>query len=241
MVSLNQIERKQKLQLSITDEWISINRKNHKRLNKKTIVIAAIYWGLATVTIVIDDVNDHDPVFGKTFYRRSLPENSKRGAPILTVSADDADINRTMTYNLQGWLFVFLFCFISFDLSLLSSDVSLWLPWWWFIGVLLIEVLVCLSIDRSGGCFGIGWIGLWNGRSCRCWKNWPWTLLMDQFNGQSIWFWCSHPLQFRPSLHPGTTSFISTDFYLTLITTGLIIFMKDCKYDDNFCFVFFSC
>jgi len=76
------------------------------------------YLWVATVTIVIDDVNDHDPVFGKTFYRRSLPENSKRGAPILTVSADDADINRTITYDLQGSSIHFLFFFLSLSFSL---------------------------------------------------------------------------------------------------------------------------
>ncbi len=55
-----------------------------------------------TVTIIIEDINDNDPVFSQPFYRRSVPENSKRGTPILTLSADDADKNRSLTYSLDG-------------------------------------------------------------------------------------------------------------------------------------------
>jgi len=57
---------------------------------------------LGTLTVVVEDINDHDPVFNQPFYRRSVPENSKRGTPILTLSADDADFNRTITYSLDG-------------------------------------------------------------------------------------------------------------------------------------------
>lgn len=57
---------------------------------------------LGTLTVVVEDINDHDPVFNQPFYRRSVPENSKRGTPILTLSADDADLNRTITYSLDG-------------------------------------------------------------------------------------------------------------------------------------------
>ncbi|XP_057365539.1 cadherin-23-like isoform X1 [Daphnia carinata] len=55
-----------------------------------------------TMTIILEDVNDHDPIFIQPFYRRSVAENSKRGAPILTLSADDADLNRSITYSLDG-------------------------------------------------------------------------------------------------------------------------------------------
>ena len=59
-------------------------------------------FGLGTLTIVLDDINDHDPQFNQPFYRRSVPENSKRGAPIVSLSADDSDLNRTITYGLDG-------------------------------------------------------------------------------------------------------------------------------------------
>lgn len=56
----------------------------------------------ATLTIVVDDENDNNPRFRKPFYRVSVPENSKNGANIATVIADDADKNRTMTYFVEG-------------------------------------------------------------------------------------------------------------------------------------------
>ncbi|EFX87616.1 hypothetical protein DAPPUDRAFT_235424 [Daphnia pulex] len=57
-----------------------------------------------TMTIILEDdhVNDHDPIFVQPFYRRSVAENGKRGAAILTLSADDADLNRSITYSLDG-------------------------------------------------------------------------------------------------------------------------------------------
>ena len=61
----------------------------------------------------MDDVNDHDPIFNQPFYRRSVPENSKRGAAILTLSADDADLNRSITYSLDGIVKISSF-FLSF-------------------------------------------------------------------------------------------------------------------------------
>ncbi|KAI9560285.1 hypothetical protein GHT06_014300 [Daphnia sinensis] len=54
------------------------------------------------MTIILEDVNDHDPIFIQAFYCRSVAENSKRGAAILTLSADDADLNRSITYSLDG-------------------------------------------------------------------------------------------------------------------------------------------
>ncbi|EFX90438.1 hypothetical protein DAPPUDRAFT_300008 [Daphnia pulex] len=57
-----------------------------------------------TMAIILEDdhVNDHDPIFVQPFYRRSVAENGKRGAAILTLSADDADLNRSITYSLDG-------------------------------------------------------------------------------------------------------------------------------------------
>ncbi|CAH0406856.1 unnamed protein product [Chilo suppressalis] len=56
----------------------------------------------ATLTILVEDENDNNPRFRKPYYRFSIPENSKNAAYIGTVTADDADKNRTMTYYLEG-------------------------------------------------------------------------------------------------------------------------------------------
>ncbi|XP_061729835.1 cadherin-23 [Cydia pomonella] len=56
----------------------------------------------ATLTIVVADENDNNPKFRKPYYRTSIAENSKNGANIVTVIADDADKNRTMTYYVEG-------------------------------------------------------------------------------------------------------------------------------------------
>ncbi|KAL0831494.1 hypothetical protein ABMA28_002291 [Loxostege sticticalis] len=56
----------------------------------------------ATLTIIIEDENDNNPKFRKPYYRTSIPENSKNGANIATVIADDADKNRTISYYLEG-------------------------------------------------------------------------------------------------------------------------------------------
>ncbi|KAI5639888.1 cadherin domain-containing protein [Phthorimaea operculella] len=56
----------------------------------------------ATLTINVEDENDNNPRFRKPFYKTSIPENSKNGANIATVIADDADKNRTMSYYLEG-------------------------------------------------------------------------------------------------------------------------------------------
>ncbi|XP_064108915.1 cadherin-23-like isoform X3 [Macrobrachium nipponense] len=56
----------------------------------------------ATLTVIVEDTNDNDPQFRKSFYRRSVAENAKKGTTIVTVVADDVDKNRTITYFLQG-------------------------------------------------------------------------------------------------------------------------------------------
>lgn len=55
----------------------------------------------ATLTLIVEDTNDNDPQFRKSFYRRSVAENAKKGTTIVTVVADDVDKNRTITYSLQ--------------------------------------------------------------------------------------------------------------------------------------------
>ncbi|XP_042895459.1 cadherin-23 isoform X2 [Parasteatoda tepidariorum] len=56
----------------------------------------------ATLTIKIEDVNDNRPQFQKRYYRQAVTENTKPGSPIVTVVAEDADKNRSLTYSLQG-------------------------------------------------------------------------------------------------------------------------------------------
>ncbi|CAH4029361.1 unnamed protein product [Pieris brassicae] len=55
-----------------------------------------------TLTIIVLDQNDNNPKFRKPFYKTSIPENSKNGAHIETLLADDLDKNRSMTYIIEG-------------------------------------------------------------------------------------------------------------------------------------------
>ncbi len=52
--------------------------------------------------IVIDDVNDNDPIFDSAQYRGSVLENSPVGFVILKVTADDADKNKTVRYSIRA-------------------------------------------------------------------------------------------------------------------------------------------
>ena len=55
-----------------------------------------------SVEIIIDDVNDNDPVFDSANYRGSVLENSQVGTVILKVGADDADKNKTLKYSIRA-------------------------------------------------------------------------------------------------------------------------------------------
>uniref|UniRef100_T1IXK9 Cadherin domain-containing protein n=1 Tax=Strigamia maritima TaxID=126957 RepID=T1IXK9_STRMM len=55
-----------------------------------------------TVTVKIDDVNDNPPVFRKKMYSQGVLENSKLSTHVLTVVAYDADVNKTVSYSLNG-------------------------------------------------------------------------------------------------------------------------------------------
>lgn len=56
----------------------------------------------ATLIVKVEDVNDNRPRFQKRYYRQAVTENTKPGSPIVTVVAEDADKNRSLTYSLQG-------------------------------------------------------------------------------------------------------------------------------------------
>ena len=56
----------------------------------------------ATVTVVIEDINDHVPVFTQPIYRATMSESYGVGASIISVSATDADTgsNARLMYSL---------------------------------------------------------------------------------------------------------------------------------------------
>ena len=57
--------------------------------------------------IMITDVNDNPPVFTQTQYTASIPENTARGTPVLTVLATDTDSgqNRDILYSINSTQF----------------------------------------------------------------------------------------------------------------------------------------
>jgi len=57
----------------------------------------------ATVTVLIDDINDHVPVFTQSVYRAVMSESYDVGASIVSISATDADTgsNARLLYSLR--------------------------------------------------------------------------------------------------------------------------------------------
>ena len=58
----------------------------------------------ASLFVTILDENDNAPVFKEASYKVMLQENIPENTEILTVSAEDIDKNRSITYNLEGSL-----------------------------------------------------------------------------------------------------------------------------------------
>ena len=56
-----------------------------------------------TVTVVVEDINDHIPRFQKKFYYVEIQENLPAGSSVLSLSAIDMDIgiNARLFYSLQ--------------------------------------------------------------------------------------------------------------------------------------------
>lgn len=54
----------------------------------------------ATATVNIKDINDNNPVFEKKIYSETIPETQE--GLILTIRANDLDIDDTLTYSLIG-------------------------------------------------------------------------------------------------------------------------------------------
>ena len=57
----------------------------------------------ATVTVIIDDINDHIPIFTQPIYRAVMSESYGVGASIISISATDADTgsNARLLYSLR--------------------------------------------------------------------------------------------------------------------------------------------
>ncbi|KAK6628109.1 hypothetical protein RUM44_010591 [Polyplax serrata] len=64
--------------------------------------INGVQEAFSVLNIIIEDVNDNSPLFRKSFYRRSITENSKNGIGVANVVADDRDKNRTIRYTFEG-------------------------------------------------------------------------------------------------------------------------------------------
>uniref|UniRef100_A0A182ISV2 Cadherin domain-containing protein n=1 Tax=Anopheles atroparvus TaxID=41427 RepID=A0A182ISV2_ANOAO len=56
----------------------------------------------AVLRVTVLDENDNNPKFRKPFYKHSIAENSQYGVPVCTVVAEDADLNKTIRYSLEG-------------------------------------------------------------------------------------------------------------------------------------------
>lgn len=58
--------------------------------------------GYSYLTVKITDVNDNRPTFKQPIYKAVVNENSIAGTSILTITADDRDLNKTLKYSLDG-------------------------------------------------------------------------------------------------------------------------------------------
>ncbi len=61
--------------------------------------------GSATVIVVIEDINDHTPVFFESFYNATVTENMEVNSTIVVARAQDADAtppNNIISYSLRG-------------------------------------------------------------------------------------------------------------------------------------------
>ncbi|XP_036933420.1 protocadherin beta-16-like [Acanthopagrus latus] len=60
--------------------------------------------GTAQIHVTVLDINDNAPVFTKTVYKATIPENASKGTVITTVSASDADkgSNSRVTYSISN-------------------------------------------------------------------------------------------------------------------------------------------
>ena len=80
-----------------------LKKKNNKKWN--TLYLTHInFIGTGTVYVIVEDINDHTPIFDNDVYEFSLKENSPIGHQVAQVEAidKDADENGQITYELIG-------------------------------------------------------------------------------------------------------------------------------------------
>jgi len=60
--------------------------------------------GSATLCVLVDDVNDHEPVFRSRVYRADVAENQPSGTSLIVVQASDRDVghNAEVRYRLPS-------------------------------------------------------------------------------------------------------------------------------------------
>lgn len=74
-----------------------------KKVAREKYIRANVFAASATVTIHVEDINDHPPRFTQKVYHTTMSENYPVGASITSVSASDPDVgaNAKMTYTLK--------------------------------------------------------------------------------------------------------------------------------------------
>lgn len=86
-----------------------LSRLNRETIDGYRITVTASIFNLVqltssclNMTIIVGDVNDHDPVFDRSNYSAALSENTMTGSLVLTVSASDLDsgINGEIRYRI---------------------------------------------------------------------------------------------------------------------------------------------
>ena len=88
---------------------LTINRElDREEFAQYEITILAVgncgIWstGTVTVTVVLDDINDQDPVFRETQMRFTIETNHRVGTAVGEVIATDADLSPEITYQLES-------------------------------------------------------------------------------------------------------------------------------------------
>ncbi|XP_054156169.1 protocadherin Fat 4-like isoform X2 [Oppia nitens] len=78
------------------------NKKQYSLLVQATDSHITQLYGLAMVVIDVQDTNDHSPVFSKSVYSATLPENLPAGHCFLTVEANSRDTVDSVSYLLSN-------------------------------------------------------------------------------------------------------------------------------------------
>ena len=95
---------------SMTSLVTTVKNLNRRATDKFNLTVAAVNSAAVDfvaenttmLTVLVQDANDHDPIFDKHYYATSLAENAPIGSVLTQVQAHDEDhgLNRTLTYSL---------------------------------------------------------------------------------------------------------------------------------------------